>query len=273
MRKKGELYICHIGKKLWNIFMSFKSSSIFLRKQRSPKDRSAYDSDTGNFRITYVDTHTYAMSSVYFLFDTLPYQTLSQFSAPSHLRTHVSPWQHASLPLTLAQHRKHTSAHVLHPRTIKQYVIVLVAITLLLHQTDIYLYALVSEVSSSLGETRSSVGKNHSTRISPSARITVAECPSNISSGSLRARCFSRSMLENHTDRAWETTVRATFFDGFRRLTKRDGRTNGRNGRKRAGWYEIEDEEDGVVAGWLDRRPARGVRSCSTWPRDWVSLP
>lgn len=27
------------------------------------------------------------------------------------------------------------------------------------------------------------------------------------------------------------------------------------------------------LAGWLDRRPARGVRSCSTWPRDWVSLP
>lgn len=87
---------------------------------------------------------------------------------------------------------------------------------------------------------------------------------------------LSEHMLKNHTDRvlARARNYVARLFDDFRHKFNKKRQinwTDGRNGRKRAGWYGDEEEEDDVVDGWLDRRPARGVRSCSTWPPDWVS--
>lgn len=183
------------------------------------------------------------MSSVYFLFLSMHFR-IKPFPNFPHRRTYGrmsvrrDSTRHcrSPLPSTESTHRHTFFIHAL--CVVKQYVIVLVAVTLLLHQTDIYLYALVSKVSSSLGETRSSVGKNHSTRISPSARIiTVAECPSNISSGSLRARCFSRSMLKNHTDRVLDRARETTFARLFSTVPvwqkETDGRTGGMGGSAR----------------------------------------
>jgi len=103
------------------------------------------------------------------------------------------------LPSTESTHRRTFFIHAL--CVVKQYAIVL-AIT-----PNRYLlrYTLVSKVSSGRGETQSSVGKNHNTRISLSMRVTADnKCPSNISSGSLRACYFSQITLENHTDRVFD---------------------------------------------------------------------
>lgn len=262
--------------------MNFRFSFILFRKRErgARKLRSRYW-QFENYRVyaVYVDPHTYAIfSTLPFIplpLDTLPYQTLSQFSAPSHLRTHVSPpWQHASLPLALTQHRKHTSTHVLHSRTVCCQTVrdrsrrANATIT-----PNRYLstrHTLVSKISSSGGETRSSVGKDHSTRISPFARITVQ--PTSVLPIFLRghyardaslAACWRRT-----TPIAYSITLGTTsrdfswWFPSERKETDggTDRWTDERNGRKRAGWYENE-EEDGVVAGWLAGPPAGSGRA------------
>lgn len=203
--------ICHMeGKKLCYFYeLSILIHSFQKARQRSSRARSAYDSDTGDFR-TAVYTYTYLCdvlqqnASVYIPLplDAPPYQTLLQFSprrtyGRMSVRGDSTRHRRSPLPSTVSTHRRTFFIHALY--VVKQYAIVLVAVTLRLHQTDIHaVCTLVSKVSSDRGGTRSSVGKNHNTRIPPSARITADKCPFNISSGSLRARCSSRSMLENH---------------------------------------------------------------------------
>lgn len=214
--KKEEMDICHMeGKKLYSVtFMSFRFSFILFRKQ----DREAQ-------KLNPLTIPTLAILGLYirciyvhipmrcspakrfrlllFLSMPPPYQTLLQFSprrtyGRMSVRGDSTRHRRSPLPSTVSTHRRTFFIHALY--VVKQYnPIVLVAVTLRLHQTDIHaVCTLVSKVSSDRGGTRSSVGKNHSTRIPPSARITADECPFNISSGPLRVRCSSRSMLENH---------------------------------------------------------------------------
>jgi len=65
-----------------------------------------------------------------------------------------------------------------------------------------------------------------------------------------------------------------SFFGRF--SPYRAGRTDERSDRKRrarwcAGRRRGEELGKAGKAGWQAGRPAQGVRSCSTWPRDWVS--
>lgn len=167
------------------IFMSFRFSFILFGKQ----ERGARKLDPLTIPILaiiellhiHVDTHTYDVlhrdASVLFFFLPIHFRIkLSQFSAPSHLRTHVNPpWQHASLPLAFIQHRKHTSTHVPHSCTMCCQTVRdrsrrgNVTITPNRYLCDTHSCRKYPPA----GEKRGSVGKDRSTRISLFARITI----------------------------------------------------------------------------------------------------
>ena len=71
-----------------------------------------------------------------------------------------------------------------------------------------------------------------------------------------------RGKREKERERERERSIRRWCREVYEKKNGRreEGGSVGQNGTKKK-----------RTESWLDHRPARGVRSCSTWPRDWIS--